>query len=99
MRFPKFLRFLRHPKSGPFVNPLSSRIEQAVGKVQFRSLLSASFRQADRHQGIATSAEDKKIALSVVEVDSLAAILSVQVNDKGNIPGHMDVFSKEKKDE
>jgi len=45
-----------------------------------------------------TSAEDKQLGLSVVEVDSLAAIPPVQADEKGNLPEHMDVLAKEKRD-
>ncbi|WP_157009765.1 hypothetical protein [Sphingobium sp. YBL2] len=45
-----------------------------------------------------TSAEGKQLGLSVVEVDSLAATPPVQADEEGNLPEHMDVLAKEKRD-
>lgn len=45
-----------------------------------------------------TSAEGKSLGLSVVEVGDLAAIPPVQADEKGNLPEHMDVLAKEKRD-
>jgi hypothetical protein len=45
-----------------------------------------------------TSAEDKQLGLSVVEVGSLAKIPPVEADKNGSLPEHIDVLAKEKRD-
>lgn len=45
-----------------------------------------------------TSAEEKPLGLSVVEVDSLVTVPLVQSDKKDNLPEHMDVLTKETRD-